>query len=193
MREATLRSPATRDPRERATTTLPEPLEPFLGPAVVTGVEGSTVTVCLEPGLEVRALLALALPYAAVEGDVLLVIGRRELHYAIGVLSGRGKTEIALHGDVSLHAVGGTLKLSGDQGVTLRGPAIAVQADTLHTVARSVVETFSTLFQRVTEVLRVHAGESQTIVEGGAYTQAKTAAIQTEETVTVNGKEIHLG
>ncbi len=177
----------------RSSREHPEPIEPFLGPAVVTRAEGSVVTVAIDGGVEVRALLALALPYAASVGDVMVVIGRGDAYYAIGVLSGRGKTEIAVQGDVRLHAIGGTLELSGDRGVRLRAPVIDVHADALHTVARSVVETFSTLFQRVSEVLRIHAGESQTIVDKGAYTQAKTAAIQTEDTVTINGKEIHLG
>jgi hypothetical protein len=32
-----------------------------------------------------------------------------------------------------------------------------------------------------------------TVVDQGSYSQAKTTAIQTEETVTINGKEILLG
>jgi hypothetical protein len=167
--------------------------DPRLGPAVVTAVLGDAVTVALAGGEEVRAVLALALPYAACPGDVLLVIGQGGEHYAIGVVSGRGKTSLAIQGDVSLRAVGGALELSGDEGVRIRGPAVDVHTDALRTVARSVVETFTTLFQRVTEAVRVHAGETVTLVDGGAYTQAKTAAIQTEETVTINGKEIHLG
>ena len=166
---------------------------PRLGRGIVTAVVGARVTVALAGGTEVSAELALALPYAACEGDVLLVIGDGGEFFVIGVLAGRGKTSLELSGDVSLHAVGGTLELSGDAGVRVRGPTIEVHADRLHTVARSVVETFSSLFQRVSEVLHVHAREEVTIVDEGSFKQAKTAAIQTEETVTINGKEIHLG
>ncbi len=166
---------------------------PRLGRGVVTAVSGGAVTVALAGGEEVSATLALALPYAACEGDVLLVIDDGGEHFVIGVIAGRGKTRLELSGDVAVHAVGGVLELSGDAGVHVRGPVIDLQTDRLQAVARSVVETFSSLFQRVTEVLHVHAHQQVTIVDEGAYTQAKTAAIQTEDTVTINGKEVHLG
>jgi hypothetical protein len=201
MGNAALRSTSPREPEHREGLPRPAPLpalapstgEPFLGPAVVTRVDGDRVTVSIEPGSQVEVVLAFALPYSPEEADVLLVIGKRDAFYAIGVISGRGRTALALQGDVSLHAVGGTLELSGDQGLKLHAPAIDVQTDTLNTVARSVVGMCSTLFQRVTEMLRVHAGESHAVVEGGSFSQSKTASIQTEETVTINGKEIHLG
>jgi hypothetical protein len=164
-----------------------------LGRGIVTSVAGAGVTVALADGRQVTAELALALPYAACEGDVLLVIGDDREFFVIGVLAGRGKTSLELPGDVSLRAVGGTLELSGDAGVRVTGPTVEVRADRLVSVARSVVETFSSLFQRVTEVLHVHAREEVTIVDEGSFKQAKTAAIQTEETITINGREIHLG
>jgi hypothetical protein len=166
---------------------------PRLGRGVVTAVAGGEITVALDDGSEVRAELALALPYAACEGDVLLVIGQGGEHFVIGVLSGQGRTSLRIQGDVSLHAVGGALDLSGDQGVRIHAPSVEVETGALRTVAHSVVQTFATLFQRVSEALSVHAKQSVTIVEEGAYTQARTAAIQTEGTVTINGKEIHLG
>jgi len=166
---------------------------PRLARGVVTAVSKATVTVALADGREVSATFALALPYAAREGDVLLLIGDAGEHFVIGVIAGQGKTSLELQGNVSLHAVGGLLDLSGDEGVQVRGPVVEVHADKLRTIARSVVETFSSLFQRVTEVLHVHAGQQVSIVDEGSYQQAKTTAIQTEETVTINGKEIHLG
>jgi hypothetical protein len=164
-----------------------------LGRAVVTSVTGTDVTVALDDGREVGATFALALPYAPTEGDVVLVIGDGGETFVIGVIAGRGKTSLELQGDVSLRAVGGQLHLSGDEGVQLRGPIVEVHADKLRTVAKSVVETFSTLFQRVTDVLHVHSRQSVSIVDEGSYSQAKSTAIQTEDVVTINGKEIHLG
>jgi hypothetical protein len=166
----------------------------YVGRGVVTAVleGGAGVTVSLADGREVDAVPATALPYAACEGDILLVIGQDEF-FVVGVVSGRGKTALELHGDVSLRALSGRLELSGDEGVVVRGPEVEVHADKLRTVARSVVETVASFFQRVTEVLHVHAQQQVTIVDDGSYQQAKTTAIQTEETVTINGKEIHLG
>ena len=60
-------------------------------------------------------------------------------------------------------------------------------------VARDVTQRFESVCQRVSALLRVHAGDAQTLVDRGTVTQAKRAAILTEETVTVNGREIHLG
>lgn len=170
-----------------------QPTPPFVGPGVVTAVGGDRLLVALDGGTTVSAVLATPLPYAACEGDVLLVIGGDSGHYVIGVISGRGKTELALQGDVTLRAIGGSIELAADQGVKIRGPAVDVETDTLRTAARSVIETAENHFQRVSDALSVHAGESHTVVAGGSYTQARTAAIQTEETVTINGKEIHLG
>ncbi len=39
----------------------------------------------------------------------------------------------------------------------------------------------------------VHAAASQTAVDGEAMTKAKNATVLTEETMTINGKRIHLG
>jgi hypothetical protein len=154
---------------------------------------GSGVTVALDDGRQVNATFALALPYAACEGDLLLVMSDDSESFVIGVIAGRGKTSLELQGNVALRAIGGQLELSGDEGVQIRGPLVDVHADKLRTVARSVVETFSSLFQRVTDVLHVHARQEVSIVDEGSYQQAKTTAIQTEDVVTINGKEIHLG
>jgi hypothetical protein len=162
----------------------------FLGPGVVTEVDGRAVTVSLGQSVRVRA--ELAVPYEPVVGDTLLVIGTEE-HYAIGVLAGRGKHVLATQGDVVLHAVGGSLELRGDVGVRLVAPSVDVQADALRTVARTVVQAFTTLHQRVSDLLSTHAGQSHTMVERESFTQARSASIQTEETVTINGREIHLG
>lgn len=166
---------------------------PVLGPATVAEALHGAVLVTLADGRRREAQLALQLPYEAARGDVVLVFGQGEEAYVIGVLSGHGKTSVVLQGDVSLRAVDGALELGGDRGVTLRGPSIEMHADTLRTFARSAIQTLETLVQRVSGLLTLHAGQQHTVVEEGAYTQAKTAAIQAEGAVTINGKEILLG
>jgi hypothetical protein len=111
----------------------------------------------------------------------------------IGVLAGTGRTSLALTGDVDLAAIGGELRLSGDRGVSLRGPDVTIETDRLSMFADALVQKFATVVQRVTSVLRVHAGETQTLVDEASITQAKSAQIQTEKTITINGREIHLG
>lgn len=167
--------------------------EEYLGPADVVEVRPHEVVVSLPDGGTAGAELAFAMPYAPAVGDVLLVIGKGGRHYAIGVLHGTGRTALAFQGDVELRSVNGKLSLAGDNGVELRGPEVDVYTTALRMVARDVTHKFESLCQRVSSLLRVHAGESQTLVDGASVSQAKRAAILTEETVTINGREIHLG
>lgn len=165
----------------------------YLGPAEVVVVAPTSVVVELPGRGELRAEPAFALPYAPVVGDLLLVIAKGDACYAIGVLRGSGKTRIALQGDVDLSAEGGRLRLSSDQGIELHGPELDVHAGKLRVVADAVQQTFSSVCQRVKSLLHVHAGEARTLVDGGSFAQSKSATILTEENVTVNGKEIHIG
>jgi hypothetical protein len=151
------------------------------------------VEVTLRGGERVSAQLALAFPYAPVVGDVLLVTGKGGEHYVIGVLRGAGRTALAIQGDVELRAVGGTLELSGDSGVRLHGPELQIYAGKLRTVAGAVTQQLTSLCQRVTTLLSVHAGQKHTVVDGDSVEKARSATLLTEETVTLNGKQIHLG
>ncbi len=166
---------------------------PELGPAFVVSVGPGFLMVRLDDDREVRARLALAQPYEAREGDEVLVIGRGASHYVIGVLHGTGRSTLELPGDVHLRAVGGTLHLSGDEGVKLDAPKVSLRASQLELVAGAVVETFRSLRQRVSELVSVHAGEQHTVVDGAATTVARSASITTEKTVSINGKAVHLG
>jgi hypothetical protein len=165
----------------------------YLGPADVNSVSAHEVLVTLSDGEVVRAELAFALPYAPAVGDTLLVIGRGARHYAIGVIRGSGQTDLSIQGNVQLRAVSGKLSLAGDEGVEIRGRQLDVYTGALRMIARDVFQTFESVCQHVTSLLRVHAGESQTLVDKGTYTQAKSAAILTEEAVRINGREIHIG
>ncbi|WP_438028300.1 DUF3540 domain-containing protein [Sorangium sp. So ce233] len=166
----------------------------YLGPARVTAlVEAGAVAVELPGGQPVAVEMALALPYEPALGDTLLVIGRGESYYAIGVLHGRGRTVLSLQGDVAVHAREGALSLSGDRGVEIRGPELDVQTGKIRMVADAVVQKFTSVYQRVSALLSVQASESHTVVEKTSFTKAKNATILTEETVTVNGKQILLG
>jgi Protein of unknown function (DUF3540) len=159
----------------------------------VTRIEGHDVYVDLPGGsAAVRAELALAFPYEPAAGDMLLVIGRGAAHYVIGVLHGTGRSLFALPGDVGLHA-GGSLQLSAEKGIRLKSAELEVQTGTLRMIAGKVTQSFTSVYQRISELLSVHAGKSHTLVEGSSYAQSKSAAILTEETVTINGNAIHLG
>ena len=92
-----------------------------------------------------------------------------------------------------MRAVGGRLRLSGDEGVVVSGPSMQVSVGKLELVARAVVERFVSLTQRVSDMLSVQAGKSHTVVEGTSYQQAKSATMLVHEKISINGKAIHLG
>ncbi len=156
-------------------------------------MRGPSLEVALPGGRRVPVTIALALPYEPVVGDVLLVIGRGEGHYVIGVIEGQGRTALTFRGDVELSSLDGKVVVTGQRGVELRAPEVEVNAGKLRMVAGAVVQRFASVYQRVSELLSVHAGEAHTLVDEGSFTQSKRAVLQTEETVTINGKEIHLG
>jgi hypothetical protein len=171
---------------------VPQPSE-YLGPARVTRVAGGTIEVEIRAGEPVAAQMALAFPYAPAEGDVLLVIGRGDDRWVIGVIEGKGKASLAFEGGVEISARGGPLTLTSDQGIAVRAPEVEVEAGKLQTIAGSVVERFTSLYQRVRDAWSVRAGETHTVVDDASHLTAKTASIVTEETMSINGSEIHLG
>jgi hypothetical protein len=167
--------------------------EDYLGPARVTEAGAGGLRVELEDGAPVTATLALAFPYEPTAGDVVLVIGKRDRHYVIGVLHGTGRSVLAMQGDVELRAVNGVLTVAGDKGVQIEGPELEVSVGKLKMVAESVVQKFTNVYQHVKALLSVRAGETHTLVDDATFAKSKTATILTEEKMAINGKEIHLG
>lgn len=172
---------------------LPVASSDYLGPADVLEVSGAVVTARLSDGRAVPATLALTVPYEPSPGDVLLVIGRGAGHWVIGVIRGHGQTTLRLPGDVAIHADGGTLRLSGEKGVRVDGPEVAIETRKLSVVATAFVEHLGSAVRRVAGLLSVQAKRSHTVVDEASYEQSKSHAIVAEETVTVNGRQIHLG
>ncbi len=60
-------------------------------------------------------------------------------------------------------------------------------------VAGSVTQKFTSLVQRVRDLMSVQAKEIHTVAEGAHVTHAKNATVLTEETMTINGKQVNLG
>jgi Protein of unknown function (DUF3540) len=164
----------------------------YLGPGHVVEVAPHEITVEIR-GERARAQMALSIPYEPAVGDVLLVIGKGDEHYVIGVLHGSGKTSLSFQGAVDLKATGGPLTLSSDQGVAILGPEMEIQTGRLQVFAGAMVEKLGSLYQRVRGALNVHAEKTHTVVDDASFMTAKNASIVTEETMSINGNEIHLG
>jgi Protein of unknown function (DUF3540) len=165
----------------------------YLGPARVLEVSGSAVSVSLSDGRAGRARMALAFPYRPAPGDTLLVVGREGELYVIGVLEGTGETVLAFPGGVELRAEGGPLRLASDQAVEVRAPEVAIDAGNLRLFAEAAVEKLGTLYRHVRGLYRARSGASETVVDEDAITRARSATILTDESMSINGKQIHLG
>lgn len=165
----------------------------YLGAGLVLDVTLSRVRVRLEDGAEREATMALAFPYHPELGDELLVLGKAERYFVVGLLSGQGRATLEFEGDVSLRSLGGKVEISAAEGVELRSRELALYADKVRIVASALTETLSTCVSRVRELWSVQAGERRTIVRGLSHLQAKQARIDTEEQVAINGKQVHLG
>ena len=165
----------------------------YLGPATVTRVGAAVLEARLPGGEEVSPKLALAFPFVPADGDTLLVIGQGDRYFVIGVLESTGQTELRFRGDVELRAVDGTLELHGEKGVALHGPQIDIKTKTLGVLADRVTEAFGTVFTRVKALMSVHTGETDTVVHGEWSNRSERAAITSQEVVSINGKEVHLG
>jgi hypothetical protein len=165
----------------------------YLDSATVVAVAPSHVEVELIGGARVDAQLALAMPYQPAMDDELLVIGRPGRYWVIGVVSGRGSLELRMPGDVDIHAMNGTLRLSGDEGVEVHGSTVRLVSKDLRLVADKVVKRFNTVVTRVRDMWSVRAGQRQTIVEGDSIETAERVTILGKENVAINGEQIHLG
>jgi hypothetical protein len=180
--------------RGRATArVVPAIPSDYLGPAVVAAIEPGGVEARLPSGACVRAALALALPYRPAIDDVVLVIGRDDAHYVVGVLRGSGETALAFEGDVTLHAVRGRLRLTGDEGVEVQGKELEILVSAFKVVADSMVHKAASAYQRVTGLFSLRARDAETLVDGTSTTKAHTAVVLTEDKMTLNGKQIYLG
>jgi hypothetical protein len=165
----------------------------FLGPCEVVAAVASTVRVRMPDGKEEAAELALAFPYKAVKGDLLLVIGGATGHWVIGVIKGQGKASLEFQGDVELRSIGGKVEIAADKGIEMRSKTIDIGAEKIKVVAEAVTETVTTLFTRVRDMMTVQAGEARQLVRGNWFSQSKRAQVQTEDAIAINGKQIHLG
>lgn len=159
----------------------------------VTVVEAEPeLVVELPSGERSAAAMALCHPYVPVAGDSVLVIGNADGLWVIGVVLGRGRMIMRCDGDIDLRA-GGQLSLSGERGVRIHGGELDVMVQKLSVAAKTSLQRFDALYQRVRSLLSVDAGEAHTHVLGTSLSRAKKHALVAEETASVNGKQILLG
>lgn len=165
-----------------------------LSEATVTSVDGRIITVQMPgAGATCRVTPAFTIPYRPAVDDQLLVIGTPPKLYAIGLIAGAGQLDLSIAGDISLHARGGKLTLSGDHGVAIEAPSVIVTALRLDVVAEHLTELLGHALRRVRDVFTLQAGSSSTFVEGHASQHSETAVVAATGNITVSGAQVHLG
>ncbi|MFO1078564.1 MAG: DUF3540 domain-containing protein [Planctomycetota bacterium] len=164
----------------------------FLGPARALDVDGARVLVAL-PAAKAWATVALAGGYRPVRGDVLLVIGRDDAFYVIGVIAGRGATSVIAHGDLELMAPNGRIALVARDGVELRTGVVRVVAKAFEAVVDAIRQRCKEASTVVAGVLRTKAGRAETEVEDVCRTQAGRIVQHAQNDVSIDGEKIHLG
>lgn len=201
--EASVISESTRAASAISPGTASPPAAGYLGPGRVLEVSPRGVLVRLEgadsaeatgpEGPQVLAALGFACPYQPAPGDELLIMGRSEHYYAVGVLSGANPGGLHFEGDLDLRAVGGTLTLSGDEGVEVEGQRITLRADALRTFAGSLSEKADEAYRWVKGLTTLRAGESRRVIEGEDYNQSHDSIHLAKGTVKIDGHQIHMG
>ena len=161
------------------------------GPARITAVRSETVFVATRTG-EREAVLALALPYLPVAGDVALILEDDERAYIIGILAGRGRTTLEVGGDLILRAAG-TVRIQGARGIDLESPRLAFRADRIEASARVLFEHFVSCYRWVKDTVQTQAGRIRTNVEGSATMSAERILESAEKEVKIDARQIHLG
>ena len=166
----------------------------YLGPGHVVAIVPHEVEVEIRGGERARAQMALSIPYEPCVGDVLLVIGKDDEHYVIGVLHGSGQDLALLPGRRGPPRVGRPAHALERRG---RGHSRAGDGDPDGQAPgvrrRRGGEARVALPARARDALNVHAGKTHTVVDDASFMTAKNASIVTEETMSINGNEIHLG
>jgi len=166
----------------------------YLGPAVVTAVGPGMLTVAFA-GQSHAAQPAFALAYRPVVGDVLLVMARSRAGrgvYAVGVLDGRGTTEIAVSGDLALTSHYGRISISAGEGVAIATPQVTVRTQVMEVVATSLVQRVQSALLAVADLLHLTAGRRLEKITGSSMEQAQTRHLLSEKETIINASTVHI-
>ena len=118
---------------------------------------------------------------------------RRDRCYGIGLLAGSGSLDLASQGDISLHAIGGALRIRADRGMRIEAPVVDIEAGKLTMLATRLAQNCGELFIRVRGLMSQQAERAHLAVQRSAITHAGRAIVVARDSVEVNGKRINLG
>lgn len=178
----------------RSPTTSAAPTATYLGPGMVTRLDGPDLLVRLDTAEEVTAQMAMPFPYIPAPDDVLLVIGMGERHYVIGVIHGQGTASLTFPGDVEMRSLTGAFRMTAPEGIELTTQKdIEVRAGKVRVLAGTVVQKVTDVFQWIKGKLHVRATRTDASVAETAATRAHRVEVIAEDDVKVDGRQVFLG
>ena len=164
----------------------------YLGPAIVLKTDRSMLLLAL-PEDNIWAQNAVSFPYQAEPGDKVLVIGRGDAFYVIGVLEGTGKTVFSAPGDLEIKAPRGKIDLVSSEGLNIRTSEMNVVSNRIEFVARSILEKYDNAKCWVRQAFHLRAGSARTVVESTYKVKAKRIVEKAKGEFKIDGEMIHLG
>lgn len=170
-----------------------EKLSRFLGPGRVLRVTAEWLLVLLGPGTVVRATSAIAFPYCPVAGDQLLIIGSEDAFFAIGVLDGKGQTDLRADVGMGIEADGGWLRLSADGEVRVDAETLSLETTNLAAVADVQIAEFGSLKRVIQGLRHVEAEQVDERSEKGWLLRAARVVVKTVEKVRMKSNALRLG
>jgi len=182
------------DPRVR------DPLPPAPGPLPGVRLTQAIVLEASDRGVRafaedrvIDARMALGYDYRPAAGDVLLVIGQEDSHFAIGVIRGTGRSVLSFPGDVDVRAPQGRMRLFAGKGVSVHAPEVSVRTGKWNLIAETLVEKAAEAYRFVTGLFQLRAGSRHTVIQGQSFEKAERVYVRAEQEVSVDGKTIQLG
>ena len=166
----------------------------YLGPAVVIAVDIGQFTVTYAGKLCV-AKPAFSIAYQPQIGDVLLIMAqysRAGAVYAVGVLNGRGASSITAHGDLTISAPHGRIKLNAGDAIEMTAPQMRLQAQSLELIATAFMQRVQTALLAVADLFHLSAGSKVEKITGSSLEHAETRHQLTTKETIINASTVHI-
>lgn len=173
-------------------TTAAIPVTSCIGPALVTAIEDGTVR-CLLGDQVVTVAPAMPMQYRAEPGDVLLVAGDGQRHWAIGVIQGRGACSLSTEGDLELRSTAGRVRIEAARGIDLDSPRTRLRGARIELIADSLLTQAIDWLAQVRDRLQLRARRRDTAIAETDVTTTGSTSHRSTGNVVIDGKQIHLG
>jgi len=172
-------------------TEIPLAQDTFFGPARIVEIDGKRVQV-ETPDAFPWARVAVVHCYRPTVGDQVVVAGRGEEWFVIGVLDAKGPTVFTAPGDMEFHAPRGNMKFQASERLQLRARMLDLMGETVEVAAKTLVQTAQEILTWARKGLRLRSESMRTDVEKLSHHKAGEIVQDAKGDARINAKTIHL-